>query len=507
MSCQDSMTKQEAKLDVARQIFDNLRLEPEAKVLEWRNRWWSCEHFTEFGEKLRHQLKAHAATGGRAVGLVARNRPAHVAALAALIAERQPVSMVYAFQSPAALAADLAQLRPGIVLLDESDWSSGVEAALSGNSCIALLLGNVPEDGFRVIVPPPSVKNASQFHQLPGPGIEILSSGTTGPPKRIFHGVDMLFRSLESGFQSPSKERRPDLVFWPLGGIGGILQLASALIQGRPFVLLEKFSVNDIVSAITRYKMTSVPFTPTMLRMIYDADVPPAELASLDAFFGGSGPLDPDLQLKVEARYGKPVIWALGATEFCGTVIGWTLELHRQYGSAKRGSAGRPLPGCHVRIVNPDSGETQPVGTVGRMEILVERMGTDWIITNDLALVDEDGFVFHRGRSDGAIVRGGFKVIPENVCETLRLHPDIAEVAVVGVPDERLGEVPVAVVELRHGIADVSSADLAAFLRDRIASPQIPTRFIFVKALPYTASTKVNIAAVREIVASSSGAK
>jgi len=166
-----------------------------------------------------------------------------------------------------------------------------------------------------------------------------------------------MFRSLEGSFQSPVKETNPVPVFWPMGGIGGNLTLSAAVIEGHPFILFEKFTVEGIVDAIKRHALTSIALTPTMLRMIYDANVPAEDLSSLIAFFGGSGPLDPAMQDKVEERYGKPVIWALGATEFCGTAIAWTLDLHREFSRTKRGSAGRPLSGCHVRITDPDSGE------------------------------------------------------------------------------------------------------------------------------------------------------
>jgi acyl-CoA synthetase (AMP-forming)/AMP-acid ligase II len=114
--------------------------------------------------------------------------------------------------------------------------------------------------------------------------------------------------------------------------------------------------------------------------------------------------------------------------------------------------------------------------------------------------MDADGFVFHKGRADGAIVRGGFKVLPEKVCEMLRLHPAIAEAAVIGVADARLGQAPVAVIEPRPG-QNIDAEEAERHLRSLLPSPHIPARFLFVDKLPYTDSLKVHLAEVRKLVA------
>ena len=95
---------------------------------------------------------------------------------------------------------------------------------------------------------------------------------------------------------------------------------------------------------------------PTVIRMLLEADVPPSDLASLAYLPGGSGPLEPELQREFESRYGIPLLWGYGATEFAGTVCTWTPQLRAEYGDTKPGTVGRPLPGVQVRIVDPDTG-------------------------------------------------------------------------------------------------------------------------------------------------------
>ena len=122
-----------------------------------------------------------------------------------------------------------------------------------------------------------------------------------------------------------------------------------------------------------------------------------------------------------ERRYRIPLLWAYGATEFAGSACAWTPELYRQYGAAKRDSVGRPLPGVKVRIVDTDSGDEVKAGDKGFLEAQIEVVGPDWIRTTDLASIDPDGFVTIHGRADGAIIRGGFKILPETGAGEARL--------------------------------------------------------------------------------------
>ena len=126
-----------------------------------------------------------------------------------------------------------------------------------------------------------------------------------------------------------------------------------------------------------------------------------------------------------------------GATEFGGIVSLMTLEDHAKFGAEKFGSVGRPWAGAQLQIVDPISRERLPAGTEGELEVLAPRMGPDWIKTTDLAIIDADGFLYHRGRSDGAIMRGGFKIVPEIVAAALTEHPAIGSAVVVGVADRR----------------------------------------------------------------------
>lgn len=149
------------------------------------------------------------------------------------------------------------------------------------------------------------------------------------------------------------------------------------------------------------------------------------------------------MQAAFEDYYGIPILVSYGATEFAGPVAMMTEALHATFGRAKLGTVGRALPGAKLRVVEPLSGVALPHGEEGLLEVVSPRIGPDWIRTADLAVIDADHFLFLRGRADGAIMRGGFKVLPETIERALALHPAVAEAGVVGVPDAHSVRSPV----------------------------------------------------------------
>ena len=133
------------------------------------------------------------------------------------------------------------------------------------------------------------------------------------------------------------------------------------------------------------------------------------------------------------------------------------------------------------------------------MEVQTPRIGPHWIRTTDIVLIDDDGFVFHKGRSDGAIMRGGFKLLPETIGRALVQHPKVAAAAVVGIKDERLGQAPVAAIQLVPGETELTEAELEAHLRKHVYATHIPVAYRFVESLPRTPSLKVDLPAVRAL--------
>lgn len=334
------------------------------------------------------------------------------------------------------------------------------------------------------------------------PGIEVLSSGTTGPPKRLPMPFRMLNRAVASAPSAFAGEELPVQVnIWPFGGVGGICLLTGSGATGAPLSIIEKFTAAEFAAAARRNQPKILGLSPTAIRMILDADIPKSDFASVTAVFGGSARLDPDMQEEFEKKYGVLIHWGMGATEFCGTIITWTPALRAQVGETKRGSIGKPMPGVELRVADPETGALLGPGQEGLLEVLCPEIRADWVRTTDIVSIDTDGFVFHVGRHDGAIVRGGFKILPERIANVIRQHPNVADAAVVGLDDVRLGAVPVAAVEVRPNGPGVTSEELTAYLRSRLPAPQVPVRLLIVPALPRTPSLKVALGEVRKMFA------
>jgi acyl-coenzyme A synthetase/AMP-(fatty) acid ligase len=470
----------------------------DAPAIAYQGRWRSWAWAAAFAKALDAAL---AAVGpGAPVALVARNRPAHVAALAGLIAARRTTCMVYSAQSPAAIAADVARLRAPAVLADAEDWTSALTEAVASAGALGIALSDA-EDGVRIVEAP---RGGGDFKAAdPDVAFELLSSGTTGPPKRLplsWAAIGSAVADAATTYAGSGRRDAPIVSVSPLGNVAGVSYIVPALAYRQPMALLDKFTVEDWVRAVRDYRPVRAAIPAAAVRMVLDARPRREDLASLTLIAIGGSRIEPELQDAFEAAYGVPVLTALGATEFGGVIANWSLEDFRRLGAAKRGSVGRASPRVSLRVVDRESFVVLPPGEVGLLEAQVQRIGPDFIRTTDLASIDADGFVFLHGRADDAINRGGFKIVPEVVAQALRAHPAVADAAVVGLPDARLGEAPAAAVELREGVAASSEGELLSFLRERLPAYHIPVRIRIVEALPRNASMKVVTPAVKRLL-------
>ena len=223
---------------------------------------------------------------------------------------------------------------------------------------------------------------------------------------------------------------------------------------------------------------------------------PPEELSGFHSLTMGSAPLDPRAHRDFESYYGFPLLLAYGATEFYGTVAMETPESHAEWGSSRFGTVGRAIPGVELRIVDQETGDPAAAGETGLIEVFSAEIGPGWIRTSDLGTMDGDGFLFIRGRADGAIIRGGFKLVPETIEKALASHEAVAAAAVVGVPDRRLGQAPGAAVQFAAGAPPLGAEELEAWLRQQLPATHIPVHWRFVAELPKNVSVKIDRRAV-----------
>jgi long-chain acyl-CoA synthetase len=480
-------------------------------AIEYEGRWYTWSEVRHLANQVAALIDASGAQPGGPVVFIARSHAAAVAAFLALIRTGRTIRMVYPFQSQAGIAREIARLQPAIVVAAEREYGEEVKQAVAAQGAAAVVIREMEAHA----VPGLGRSTARVPDGLPAePQIEILTSGTTGKPKPFAVRYEMLatyFTGAASaifGGGKESVEPMPALLYYPLGNISGLFSTLPALLNGYKLIVLDRFSVQGWRDYIVRYKPTSSGTPAAAVQMILDANLPVEDLASLRYFSTGAAPLDPRVQRAFEKRYGIPVLLSYGATEFGGPVTIMTPELYADFGEKKFGSVGKPFGGAQLRVVDPQTGVELHPGQEGLIEVISPKMGPGWIHTSDLGLIDEDGFIYLRGRADGAIMRGGFKLLPESIERALLGHPAISAAAVVGIPDRRLGQVPAAAVQLKPGAPALMTAEeLEAYLREQLLATHIPVHWLFLSELPKTVSLKVDRPAVVRLFEEAASAK
>lgn len=475
------------------QIREVLAARPDATAIDFDGEAFTWrEAQTVAGAVERMLDEADIPPFGR-VGLMGRNLPPHFAALWGIFVAGRCAAMIHAFQPPAALAEDIEQGGWAVVLGERRDWSDAVIAAAERAGIVGY--------AFTGDHAAPLARVTARIHpdgaRLHPPGddtvIELLSSGTTGKPKRIplaRKAIDELIERTRFQFGTGgAAENAAQIMPWPLSSLGGTNAALPAVSLGQLLAIQEKFDAPRFLEQLRRYKPSFLSMPPAAMAMLLQLEPAKEDLACVQLYFNGAAPLDPRVRERLEDHYGLAIANAYGATEFAGIISSWVPEdfaLLRE----KRGSCGRALPGIAIRVVAEDTGLELPRGEVGLVEALVPRVSDEWIRTNDLAYMDEDGFLYLQGRADDAIIRGGFKVIPEEVAEVLRTHPKVGDAALIGIPDGRLGMVPAAAVEKRLAGEAPTAEELDAFLRARLPAYKLPVRYRIVSEIPRTPSMK-----------------
>jgi long-chain acyl-CoA synthetase len=478
---------------LSQRIADVLDLRPDSHAIEFGGQWISWGQVGEMAWRIASLTADHKA----GIGMLLRNRPGQVAAFLGVLLGGGTVVTINPARGDERTRADIAALRLPLIVGEPDDLATLVTPG-TPTVPISGLLDN----------PRGAARHATEAVAASGVAVRMLTSGTTGPPKRIDLSYDMLARSVmgtdPDRAPAPTEPRRGvAIVNSPLVHIGGVFRVLQCVAEARSFVLLERFELNAWADAVRKHRPRAVSLVPAALRTVLHSDLTRADLASIRAVTCGTAPLSADDADAFAEKYGVPVLTSYAATEFGGGVAGWTLADYQKHWRAKRGSVGRPNPGAQLRVVDVD-GTTLGPDEVGLLEVKPGQLGPSaaWMRTTDLARIDADGFVWIVGRADRAIIRGGFKVMSDDVRIALEDHPAVAGAAVVARSNERLGQTPVAIVELRES-ASADADTLVEYLRTRLAPYEIPTEIAIVDTIPRTPSGKADLGAVQRFFSES----
>jgi acyl-CoA synthetase (AMP-forming)/AMP-acid ligase II len=494
--------------DLSARLAAITEVDPGAPALEYDRQWFTWGELRAAGDAVQALLYGAASSGAR-VGVVMRNRPGVVATMMSVVIARQALVTLSFLQPSGELAREVANLDLAAIVVPDQDWTRELIEAIRRSGAAGIAVPDHGLGGPRLVVAPTA---AAADRVSPGVAVLMLTSGTTGSPKRVPIRDD----ALAEGFAG-TRHYRPrraevrlssgtSVIAIPLLHMGGLWGTLNSFLDGRRVAMLERFEVQAWAELVRENRPRAVNLPPTAIQMVLDAEIERDALASVKAVFAGTAPLPAELAERFEEVYGVPVLSVYGATEFGGGVAGWTLSDHRRYGAEKRGSVGRTHPGIDIRIVDPATGSHVGTGEVGLLELRGRQLRSDapdgWVRTMDLASLDGDGFLWIRGRADDVIIRGGFKVSTSAVADVLRAHPDVGDAVVLGVAHERLGQVPVAAIEPASPGLPVDPEELRSFCRSRLTAYQVPARIVVVERLPRTPSMKVSGPRVRELLTS-----
>lgn len=392
-------------------------------------------------------------------------------------------------------------------LLAGEEHAAVVEAVRPSIPCERILRVGSPVPGVEALEPLLAAASKVPSARSPEPddvALLMYTSGTTGRPKgAILTHANLWANNLNWMLASDFSSRDVGLNCAPMFHVGGLcVTVLPILFAGGQVVLQQQFDPAAFLRAIERHRVTVTFAVPAMMLFASQhPDFTHADLSSLRLIVAGGAPV-PEPLLRVYAERGIPVSHCYGMTESTSAVT----FLETENAVRKLGSCGRPGMLSDVRLIDAagrvlaeprSKGEIcmrGPNVTKGYWNLpgaTAESLdGDGWFRSGDVGYFDEDGFLYVCDRVKDMIISGGENVYPAEIESALYEHSAIAEVAVIGVPDERWGERVVAVVALKPGTS-LALEDLQSFARERLAGYKIPRELRFLDALPRNSNGKV----------------
>ena len=341
--------------------------------------------------------------------------------------------------------------------------------------------------------------------------LQLYTSGTTGKPKGVvlshYNGTNLRPR-LEANdiYWYAAQPGDAAILAMPYGHIAGVGTATGAVLGGVDLIIHAEFDPVATIRDVERYRVKWIFLVPAAIGLLLAHPAAEnADFSSVEGLTYGASPIPLELLKQGVARLKCEFAQLYGLTETYGTVVSLPPEDHREGREHVMRSAGKPLPGVELQIRDAE-GKALPAGETGEVAIRSDCVmlgywnrpeenakaltGDGWFLTGDAGMLDDEGYLFIQDRIKDMIISGGENVYPAEVESAIYGHPAIADIAVIGVPDDKWGEAVKAVVVVKPG-EELTEEQLIAHARTRIAGFKCPKSVDFIAALPRNPSGKI----------------
>ncbi len=482
---------------------------PDAEAMSYLDRTWTWSQWNDRVRRLAGALAERGVKRGDVIAFLDKNHPACLEATFAA-ASLGAANAIINFR----LAADeldyVLNDSGAKVLIVGRELKGSVDKIRDRLPNVEHVIEVTPEgaegDEYEAMLAAATPVDRSADVEPGDVGIIMYSSGTTGRPKGVaLTQANLIAHTIngQEGFDFDEGDK--NMVSMPLFHVGGTSYAQFGIHHGMPSVMTRDVDGMALAGAILKGANRTFLVPAVLAKVLESGDDAVKLFGALKTYSYGASPMPlPLLRAALKAWPKTDFIQAYGLTELCGVISHLMPEDHRSGPEERLSSAGTLVANAEVRVVDPDTLEDVPAGAQGELwfrsdqlmkgyhnkpEATAEAITSDgWFRTGDIGRVDEGGYIFVEDRLKDMIITGGENVYSIEVERVLAEHPAVAEVAVIGVPDEKWGESVKAVVALE---GEASERELIAFARERLAAYKCPKTVDVVEALPRNPTGKI----------------
>ena len=381
-----------------------------------------------------------------------------------------------------------------------ADFAEAAEAGAADAGAEAILVK--PGDFEKLLAEQEPVRDVAE-KSGDETAVILYTSGTTGKPKGAELTHTNLYKNSKGVSEKLGEMSTDDVLLGALPlfhSFGQTCTMNSAISVGATVTMLPRFDPDKALQIIQRDRVTLFQGVPTMYNaMLHSDSCESADCSTLRICMSGGAAMPAELMRAFEEKFGCIILEGYGLSETSPVA-----SFNHPDRERKAGSIGTPIAGVDMKVVDDDGGEVEQ-GGVGeivirghnvmkgywnRPDATAEVMRDGWFASGDMATVDSDGYFFIVDRKKDMIIRGGYNVYPREIEEVLYEHPAVSEAAVIGVPDDKMGEEVGAAVVLKEG-EDVDADELREYVKERVANYKYPRKIWFPDELPKGPTGKI----------------